>query len=173
MFNFPGGLAFYCVSIASCIAFFRVSAKWNDLLYSFEHVEAIFSKRCYTLTGWSLRKQIKCASFLLLTFGAIEHLLSWFSFLYDRIVQAEICKWEIGSWFFYISTLHLSQIYKFFPVSVLTVLWAEYMNVAYTFSWNFIDLFIMIMSYSIASKFKMINERLEFFKGKVCNLMSN
>ncbi|KAL7039352.1 hypothetical protein ACKWTF_009883 [Chironomus riparius] len=162
-----GGIAFYCVAIASCVTFFRVAAKWNELLYSFEHIEAIFSKSCYTLSGWSLRKQINCATCLMMTFGAIEHSLSWFSFVYDRIIQAEICKWEIGSWFFYLATLHLVQIYKFLPVNVFTVIWAEYMNISFTFTWNFIDLFIMIMSFSIASKFKMINERLEHFKGKV------
>lgn len=168
MFTFLlGGITFYCIAIASCITFFRVAAKWNELLYVFEHVEAIFNKNCYTLSGWSLRKQVNCATSLMMTFGAIEHLFSWYSFLYDRIVQAHVCKWEIGSWFFYIATLHLVQIYKFFPVAVLTVIWAEYMNVSFTFTWNFIDLFIMIMSFSIASKFKMINERLEHFKGKV------
>ncbi|XP_070498772.1 gustatory receptor for sugar taste 64a-like [Chironomus tepperi] len=102
-----------------------------------------------------------------MTFGAFEHLFSWYSFLHDRIIQAQLCKWEIGSWFFYITTLHLAQIYKFLPVNILTVIWAEYMNVSFTFSWNFIDLFIMIMSFAIASKFKMINERLELFRGKI------
>lgn len=41
------------------------------------------------------------------------------------------------------------------------------MNISLTFNWSFIDLFIILLSMAISTKFKMINERLEFFKGKV------
>ena len=104
---------------------------------------------------------------MVVVFALLEHSLSWYSFLHDRYVQATLCNWEIGSWFYYITSLHLSQIYKVFPVNTLTVSWAEYMNSSFTFAWNFVDLFIMVMSLSIATKFKMINERLEFFKRRV------
>ncbi|XP_070498769.1 gustatory receptor for sugar taste 64f-like [Chironomus tepperi] len=49
----------------------------------------------------------------------------------------------------------------------LSILWVQYINISFTFAWSFIDLFIMIMSMSIATKFKMINERLELFKGRI------
>jgi hypothetical protein len=100
------------------------------------------------------------------------------------------CKWEIGSWFFYLATTHLRQIYAELPVNVWTVLWAgwvaflsmnnltssaflfrvffaEYMNITFTFVWSFLDLFIILISIAIAAKFQKINERLEFFKGRV------
>lgn len=41
------------------------------------------------------------------------------------------------------------------------------MNISLTFNWSFIDLFIILLSLAISTKFKMINERLEFFKGRV------
>lgn len=134
-------------------------------------MEKIFCNSPYTLSGWSLRKRIKFVTIIMLSFSLCEHLFSWYSFLNDRIIQANVCNWKIGSWFYYIATLHLSHIYKTFPVNVFTVIWAEYMNISFTFTWNFIDLFIMIMSLSIAIKFEMINERLQFFKGRVGILM--
>lgn len=45
------------------------------------------------------------------------------------------------------------------------------MNVSLTFNWSFIDLFIIVLSIAIATKFQMINERLEFFRGKVSNIL--
>lgn len=97
----------------------------------------------------------------------IEHLMSWYSFLTDRVKQAIECDWKIGSWFYYLTTVHLSHIYKCIPVSIFSVLWAEYVNISMTFTWTFVDLFIMIISIAISTKFKMINERLEHFKGRV------
>ena len=43
----------------------------------------------------------------------------------------------------------------------------EYMNISFTFVWSFTDIFIIIVSIAIASKFRKINERLEFFRGRV------
>ncbi|XP_070498768.1 gustatory receptor for sugar taste 64e-like [Chironomus tepperi] len=84
-----------------------------------------------------------------------------------RLSDAEICKWEIGSWFFYVTSLHLAHIYKLFPVNYYSVIWAESTDFAFTFVWNYVDLFIMVMSLSISTKFKMINQRLMSFKGRI------
>lgn len=93
--------------------------------------------------------------------------MAWASFLNDRFIQIEKCKWEIGSYFYYLATYHLPQIYAELPVKIYTVLWAEYMNVSLTFAWNFIDLFIIIISLALAAQFDKINKRLEFFRGRV------
>ena len=136
-------------------------------MHLFKEVDHIFCNSPYSLSGWTLKTQIRFTATMVAIFGFCEHLLSWYSFLHDRYVQATVCHWEIGSWIFYITSLHLSHIYKLFPVNTISVMWAEYINVSFTFAWNFIDLFIMMISLSIATKFRMINERLEFFKGRV------
>lgn len=102
-----------------------------------------------------------------MTFAVAEHLLFLYSFMHDRFVEIEACNLEIGSWVYFIVSIRFAHIFKWFPISPLSIIWAEYMNISFTFAWSFIDLFIMIMSLSIATKFQMINERLEFFKGRV------
>ncbi|XP_070498771.1 gustatory receptor for sugar taste 64f-like [Chironomus tepperi] len=99
--------------------------------------------------------------------ATLEHLLYWYSFIHDKFRQAEACNWIIESWVSYIVSNQLRHIFRIFPVNVSTVFWAEYMNISFTFIWNFVDLFIMVISMSIATKFKMINERLEYHKGTV------
>lgn len=158
---------FYSLGILTSFIFLNVSYKWNRLLQIFKGVDDIFCKNPYTLTGWSLKTRIQVLTFTASFFAFSEHLLALYSFLHDRIVQAEVCKWEIGSWFYYITSLHLAHIYKLFPVRWYTVLWAEFTDLTFTFVWNYIDLFIMVLSMSIATKFKMLNQRIEYFKGKV------
>ncbi len=41
------------------------------------------------------------------------------------------------------------------------------LNVVATFSWNYTDLFIMLLSVSLAQRFKQLNHRLRALKGKV------
>lgn len=40
------------------------------------------------------------------------------------------------------------------------------LNVVATFSWNYTDLFIMLLSVSLAQRFKQLNHRLRALKGK-------
>ena len=165
--SFLGGIVFYCVGISSSFLYVRIAYRWNELLILFREVDNIFSKGPYTLSGWSLRKRIRVLICIASIYAFCEHSIALYSFIHDRYVQATICHWEIGSWFYYITSLHLSQIYKVFPVNTLTVSWAEYTDLSFTFAWNFVDLFIMVMSLSIATKFRMLNKRLEFLKGRV------
>lgn len=142
--------------------------KWSEVLEAFDKVERIFQKEVYAdLSIRSLKSRIRRTSVVLLLFALSEHLGSWASFLYDRITQIKVCKWEIGSNFFYIATTHMHQIYAELPVKTSTVIWAEYMNISFTFAWSFIDLFIIIVSIAVASKFEKINKRLEYFRERV------
>lgn len=117
--------------------------------------------------GWSVKRKIRVSSVVLLLFALCEHLSSWMSFLYDRLTQSKVCKWEIESYFYYLATTHAHQVYRELPVNIWTVMWAEYMNVALTFIWSFNDLFIIIVSFRIASMFAKINNRLESYRGRV------
>lgn len=166
-----GGLVFFCYGITTSIFFLQISLNWNNILQKFKDVEEIFLNPPYSLAGWTLKKRIHVTAATFLSFALCEHLLSCCSHFHDRILQAKICKWEIGSWFYYITSTHLPHLYSGpsgkVPVIAPFVIWGEYINVSLTFSWNFVDLFIMLMSLSISTKFKMINERLKYFKGRV------
>ncbi|XP_070498929.1 gustatory receptor for sugar taste 64f-like [Chironomus tepperi] len=162
-----GGIAFFATGIISSLLYLRIAYKWSELLQMYKEVDDIFCSELYTLSGWSLKKQIKFASITLLLFAFLEHVCFWYSFLFDIYMQAEVCNWQIESWFYHIFRLHLKNIFDVFPVNIVFIMWAVYMNVSFTFAWNYVDLFIIIMSLSIASKFRMINERLNGFKGRI------
>lgn len=45
-------------------------------------------------------------------------------------------------------------------------------NVIATFCWNFMDLFVMIISIGLSSRFKQINKDLQRIKGQVNKILS-
>lgn len=168
IFIFIDGLIFYLSGIGSAILFIQLGQRWPKLIRSAIKTEAILNTEAYSgVPGNSFTKNIKRSSLVLLLFALSEHLMSWASFLYDRLTQSRLCKWEIGSYFYFITSLHLEHIYKELPVNMWTVMWAEYINFTLTFIWTFNDIFIIIVSYYIASLFRKINHRLEFFEGRV------
>jgi len=164
---FSGGIVYYSVGISSSLLYFRIAYKWNELLQLCKEVDDIFCTGLYTLSGWSLKKQIWFTLLIMMIFATIEHLLFWYSFMTYLYMQVKDCNWEIESWFYYIFSLQFENIFKVFPMNPISIIWAEYMNISFTFAWNYIDLFIMVMSLSISTKFKMLNERLNDFKGRV------
>lgn len=159
----------------NAIFFFRLAVHWSDILHAFDKAEKIFQSENYSQlsSGSGLKRRIRLTSLILLLAALVEHMLAWASFLYDRITQERMCGWEIGSYFYYLATTHLGLIYAELPAKWPTVVWGEYMNVSFTFGWNFIDLFIIIVSMGVASKFKRINERLEYFRERVRKLLVN
>lgn len=78
------GIIFYSTGITTAVLFFRLGFKWNQMLKVFKVTEDIFSCNPYSLSGWSLKKRINVAAFVLLFFALCEHLFSWYSYLYDR-----------------------------------------------------------------------------------------
>ena len=150
------------------IFFLQLAKEWPKLIQLFSNVEEIFVNDSYaSLTRWSMKKKIRIISIVLLIFALSEHLVYFSSFLYDRYIQAEVCGWNIDNIAGHIITTHLSHIFAEVPYNIFIGAWFEYMNVSHTFGWNFMDLFIIIVSVGIATRFQQLNERLEYFHGRV------
>ena len=60
-----------------------------------------------------------------------------------------------------------SQLFSFIPYNMPLAFINVFLNVTSTFTWNFIDLFIMLLSLSLVERFKLFNSYLKSFKGKV------
>lgn len=84
-----------------------------------------------------------------------------------------MCELADRSSFDFIMNTHIHQIYAAFPMNTATIIWAEYMNISFTFAWSFIDLFIIIISIGVASKFHKINRRLECCSERVSSERKN
>lgn len=59
------------------------------------------------------------------------------------------------------------QIFYLFRYSTLLAWYAKFINITATFVWSFCDLFVIIISVGLATRFKQINDNMLMNKGKV------
>lgn len=168
-----GGVIFYSSTTMAGFFFLKLAKDWPKLIKLFAEVEEIFHYDSYrSSTRWSMKKKMRIISVVLLTLALAEHLCYFISFLYDRYQQAMICDLKIGDIAGYIITTQLNHIFAKVPFNLITAVWFEYMNISFTFGWNFMDLFIILVSVGIAYRFQQLNERLKYFHGRVCFINS-
>lgn len=63
--------------------------------------------------------------------------------------------------------VQLSHLFIIFPYSPLIGIVGKMVNVISTFCWNYMDLFVMMISAGLSTRFKQINEDLQRIKGEV------
>lgn len=63
--------------------------------------------------------------------------------------------------------LQLSQLFTFFPYDPWLAFFGKFVNIIATFSWNYMDLFVVMISCGLSSRFKQINEDMRRIKGEV------
>lgn len=63
--------------------------------------------------------------------------------------------------------VQLSHLFIIFPYSIWIAIVGKVINVIATFCWNYMDLFVMMISAGLSTRFKQINEDLQRIKGKV------
>jgi gustatory receptor len=66
----------------------------------------------------------------------------------------------------------LAPVFYVLEYSPLVALAGKFMNVVATFIWSYMDLFVMIISIGLSSRFKLVNDYMMLQKGKVKRLFS-
>lgn len=66
----------------------------------------------------------------------------------------------------------LKTIFYFTSYSTWKAVFGKYLNIISTFIWSFMDLFVMLISVGLASRFRQINDHLFRHKGQVSNILS-
>lgn len=93
---------------------------------------------------------------------SVEHVLNAFSIVYF----AKVCM-DKDDLFEELFRVQLSHLFIIFPYSIWIAIFGKAINVIATFCWNYMDLFIMMISAGLSTHFKQINEDLQRIKGKV------
>lgn len=63
--------------------------------------------------------------------------------------------------------VQLSQLFEETSYSPWKAFFGKILNVVATFSWNYMDLFVILISIGISTRFKQFNMNLERIKGEV------
>jgi gustatory receptor len=162
------GIIFFSTCSIICILFLKIAKNFKNLIIQWSKIEFIFLSRNYELppTRWKLKKKIKVFLIVSLSFALVEHLLALADSAYRISYKVKQCNITNFNTFELFITQQLSYVISNLPFNynnyVGVVL--EYLNISYTFYWNFLDIFLVLISIGLTDRFERLNFRLESFQ---------
>lgn len=159
------GVVFYLSSAISCILFHQIDWKgfmieWNQKENSF-----ISEKYKHPPSTWTLKRKIHFCTTLYFMASLLNQVC--FVAAEGQKVLANNCSWTNENFFKDFVTEHLDHIFKVVPYNHVLAILAELGNCTIAFYWSFPDLFIMLVSIGISYRFKQINKRIDYLRGRV------
>ena len=167
------GIVFYLSCTIIFILFFKIAQNFGLLIVKWSKTESYFMTAAYTLPSksWSLKKRILTVTFIYLTVSFLEHFLFVISDITVLVEFMEFCKLNETNYVEILIRRQFSFLLKNLPLQYNHALGfiLEYLNFSYTFSWNFLDLFIILISIGISFLYEKLNCRLNCYTGLLVN----
>lgn len=165
------GFIFFSSCCYIAILMFRISRKLRMLMVCWMKTESVFTDISYVQpksSWWSLRRKLLVWTIVYITLAIMEHFSSIVSGTYKIHQELIVCnKTTDVDYAELFIMMHVQAVLKRLPYKYNHFIGAflEYLNFSYTFYWNFLDLFIILLSFGIAYQYEKINWRLEGFRG--------
>jgi gustatory receptor len=167
------GIIFFTSCSIVCIIFFRISQNLRDIFSEWSQTELVLSHESYTLptNRWKLKRRILFSTVLYLTLSISEHILYLTSNIITFSYAVNFCKKFEQNHLEAFILRHLNFIFVNLPFNYNHILGfsIEYLNFSFTFFWNFLDLFIILISIGINYLYEKLNYRLESLRGLLVN----
>lgn len=161
--------------------FLGIARNWPELMRFWSKKEKNFLQHPYNVKT-RLSMKIKIVAGIILTLAFLEHVLFLTNELYihNKIVERCNCSDEFTlsyflehQFYFIFKRIHFNLAFGFF---------VEIFNFSLTLSWNYMDLFVMMISIGLVTRFNQINTRIVevtkkvrkfFFSHSIFNLASH
>jgi gustatory receptor len=130
-------------------------------------MEERFLKYPYRVKKWRLCRKIKIAVYIIVSLAFIEHLFFLTNSAFNQYQTVKSCNWTIDMPLNYFLQNQFGFVFATIPYSLPYGIFIELMNLSFTFGWNYMELFLMIISIGLATRFQQINYRLKDFRGKI------
>ncbi|XP_011340011.1 gustatory receptor for sugar taste 64f isoform X2 [Ooceraea biroi] len=155
---------FYVTSMVTAILFVRLAMQWPCLALTWEKLEREFTSRHRQVSKTTLRTRFKIVTAVVMLLALVEHGASVLSAYMSAIECAEFRgdKDVIGTYF----QSQFPQIFSSMSYSLWKGIIVDVINILSTFSWNFVDLFLILISIALADQFRQMNSRLFAIRGK-------
>lgn len=89
--------------------------------------------------------------------------------VYNMYMEVVKCNWHVESPIDYFLSKNFGFIFENVPYNRYYAMSIYFFNLCLTLNWNYMDLFLMLISMGLATRFRQINTKLEEFRGKVCS----
>uniref|UniRef100_A0A336L7G7 CSON005726 protein n=1 Tax=Culicoides sonorensis TaxID=179676 RepID=A0A336L7G7_CULSO len=121
-----------------------------------EKNEVVFLRAPYK-QGHTLRRKVIMSSVCLFFFATAEHILAKASSFYGISHEASYCNHTVDDRFKFYALREHYQIYQLIDYNPLVSLIFYALSAFLTFSWSFLDYFIILLSMGISERFRQIN----------------
>lgn len=165
------GIVFFGGCFVNCILLFKIAQRFDILMVHWMAVESQLSDDELQLNSnkKSIYKRVKLTTILYLSASLLEHLLYFSSEINNLVYVMHECNISV-TYFRYLEIVisrNLKFVVDILPWSYNRILGIslEYLNISYTFFWDFIDLFIILTSIGISFLYEKLNLRLQQCKG--------
>ncbi|KAG5679779.1 hypothetical protein PVAND_009317 [Polypedilum vanderplanki] len=151
-------LSFYSISTLNAIFVFLLARKWkNIMLFWFEH-ERMFLRAPYVIHGWSLKRKIIMWSTTFALFTLVDRALYMSTVLHNNQQIIENCNVNESEFFHSYLLAYRLHLVDVIPYHIAIFPLYEWINILMTFSWNFMDLLIVLISIGLTTRFNQINK---------------
>lgn len=127
----------------------------------------------YKRHGLKLSVKIRLTAVIVIILLVIDHILSFTDYAQNFNQRIRYCNWTIEAPLSYFLEHQSPYIFKRIPFSLPLGIFVKIMNFAFVFGWNYMELFVMIFSIALATRFGQINDRLDTIKGKVIDVLKS
>ncbi|XP_049948247.1 gustatory receptor for sugar taste 64a-like [Schistocerca serialis cubense] len=159
-FERSSGVAFYGAGFLTNAAFLQLATRWPQVSRRWREADAALADYGRP-RGLHARLRLTAAS--LMCFALVEHVLANIT----NLVTSVTCSSGGFDWLRRYCERAYPQVFSLvaYDHGRCLVFWAT--NVIDTFAWNFMDLFVMLLSMVLAARFHQLNSRLHALRGKM------
>ncbi|XP_030373432.1 gustatory receptor for sugar taste 64f [Scaptodrosophila lebanonensis] len=159
-FNNIEPLIFRGCILLVCVNALMLAKKWPALMMYWYEVEQDLPQYQTQVEKSRMAYTIHMVMFVGMMLSLAEHLLSMIS----AISYSNYCHRTDDPIRNFLTTIN-DEIFYVFNYSVPLAMWGKIQNVYSTFIWNYMDIFVMIISVGLAANFRQLNDNLLKFKG--------
>ncbi|KZC11436.1 Putative gustatory receptor 64f [Dufourea novaeangliae] len=151
-------------NIIASILFLRLAMQWPALMLTWEKLEKEFSLKHRKVSKTSLSSKFKIVTIIVMIFALVEHGSS----VLHGSIRAQECAYvqdnidTVGVYF----QSQFPQVFSITSYSLWKGILVDIINILSTFSWNFVDLFLILISIALVEQFRQLNSRLYSIRGK-------
>lgn len=157
------GIVFFGNCWLISLFFFQFSMKFRKLLVQWTAAERNLDKSGFIENpdGWPLKKKLGVFLIVTTVLALSEHLLSWANHYGNLSHRINDCNQTSGNLVEDFITSHLGFVYPaLLKYNLFFGIVSEYVNITCTIYWNFVSMFIMIVSIGLACNFEKINYKM-------------
>ncbi|XP_059226968.1 gustatory receptor for sugar taste 64a isoform X2 [Stomoxys calcitrans] len=167
--NFVGLAFFGCVQ-CSCLLFALLAPRWPKLMRSWYRTEIIFTQKPYAIPKRNLAYRVRLAAGVIIFLSALEHGLylssAVLSYRRGKEVCAPILNTTVEISFDDYIVRNYDYVFQILPPNFYVGIGVLVVNGLCTFIWNYMDMFIMMVSKGIAYRFEQITIRINKLANK-------